>query len=144
MRSAPARSLVIAAKAPSISWGFRAGRVCSRSPKTRAAASASRSWAELAGLSGCRRIATREAFGATSLRSSSSFPTRSGDTIVSPVTFPPGRARAATSPLPTGSLTRDMTIGIVLVACWTAWVAAPLTATMTSTLERTRSAARAG
>jgi len=28
-----------------------------------------------------------------------------------------------------------MTIGIVLVACWAAWVAAPLIATMTSTLQ---------
>jgi hypothetical protein len=64
--------------------------------------------------------------------------------IVSPVTFPPGRARLATSPLPTGSLTSDMTIGIVLVACWAAWVAAPLIATMTSTFERTRLVARAG
>src|SRR6266446_5003584 len=61
-----------------------------------------------------------------------------------PVTFPPGRARLGTSPIPTGSKTSDMTIGIVLVACWAAWVAAPLCATMTSTFNRTRSAARAG
>ena len=33
----------------------------------------------------------------------------------SPVMFPPGRARLATSPLPTGSLPLAMTIGIVLV-----------------------------
>ena len=61
-----------------------------------------------------------------------------------PVTFAPGRARLATSPLSTGSVTSDMTIGIVLVTCLAALVAAPPIATMTRTLRRTKSAARAG
>jgi hypothetical protein len=36
--------------------------------------------------------------------------------LESPVAFPPGRARLITSPLATGSLTIEKTIGIVSVA----------------------------
>ena len=61
-----------------------------------------------------------------------------------PVTLPPGRARLATSPLPTGSPTLTMTIGIVRVACMAATTFCAAGATMMSTLRRTRSAARAG
>ena len=43
--------------------------------------------------------------------------------MLSPVTFPPGRARLATSPAPTGSALVAMTMGIVLVASLTARVA---------------------
>ena len=39
-----------------------------------------------------------------SFKSSSRFPLSSGEKLDSPVMFPPGRARLATSPLPTGSL----------------------------------------
>ena len=60
------------------------------------------------------------------------------------MTFPPGRARLATSPLPTGSPTLTMTIGIVPVACLAATTFCAAGATMTSTLRRTRSAASAG
>ena len=38
-----------------------------------------------------------------------------------PVVFPPGRARLVTSPNPTASFTFVMTMGMVLVAFWTAW-----------------------
>ena len=51
--------------------------------------------------------------------------------------FPPGRARLATSPSPTGSLPPAITIGIVRVACWTARVAPLATVTITSSLSRT-------
>ena len=41
---------------------------------------------------------------------------KSGAMLVNPVTFPPGRARLSTRPVPTGSPTAIMTMGIVLVA----------------------------
>jgi hypothetical protein len=47
---------------------------------------------------------------------------------------PPDRARLATSPLATGSATRPMTIGIVLVACLAATAAGVLEAKIASTL----------
>jgi hypothetical protein len=37
--------------------------------------------------------------------------------VLRPVTFPPGRARLATSPSPTGSAKTVKRIGIVAVAC---------------------------
>jgi hypothetical protein len=43
--------------------------------------------------------------------------------------------------LPTGSATRPMTMGMVVVACFAATAAGVLKVTMTSTLRRTRSAA---
>ena len=58
----------------------------------------------------------------TSFNSSNRLPLRSGEMELSPVTFPPGRARLATSPLPTGSLLLVMTMGIVVVARFTARV----------------------
>jgi hypothetical protein len=64
------------------------------------------------------------------LSTSNCFPTRSVAIIDVPVRFPPGCARLETSPLPTGSITIDMMMGIVLVACWAALVAAPPLATM--------------
>jgi hypothetical protein len=62
-----------------------------------------------------------------------------------PVRLPPGRARLATSPAATGSLTRVKTIGIVEVALFAASAErmVPL-ATIKSTLRPTRSAANAG
>ena len=74
-------------------------------------------WRAWAGLAGFQRMATRETVGSTSLRNSSCFPTSSGARAASPVTLPPGRARLATRPLPTGSLTPTITMGIVVVAC---------------------------
>src|SRR5216683_5926218 len=62
-------------------------------------------------------IATWESLGTTSLSSSIRFPLSSGPAKwLSPVTFPPGRARLATSPILTGSTTATMMIGIVVVA----------------------------
>ena len=58
--------------------------------------------------------------------------------------FPPGRARLATNPLATGSLSDDMTMGIVLVASLAARFAVEPPETMTSTLRRTSSAASVG
>src|SRR5215468_7868980 len=55
-----------------------------------------------------------------SFRSSSRFPPKSEPTLDNPVTFPPGCARLATSPIPTGSVALVMTMGIVLVAFFAA------------------------
>ena len=51
-------------------------------------------------------MATRDRPGITSLRSARRFPLNSGCIRLSPVTLPPGRARLATIPLSTGSVTR--------------------------------------
>ena len=62
--------------------------------------------------------------------------------LVVPVMFPPGRLRLETSPCPTGSFGKIMTIGMVLVACFAASAADAAGATITSTLRRTKSSAR--
>src|SRR5436309_337471 len=62
------------------------------------------------------KMATRLSLGVISFSSSKSFPPNSPPTFVSPVTFPPGRARLATSPVATGSVLLVMTMGIVVVA----------------------------
>ena len=59
------------------------------------------------------------------------------------VTLPPGCARLATSPVPTGSPTAAKTIGISEVACITVIIASVPAVTMTSTLRRINSAANA-
>jgi len=56
--------------------------------------------------------------------------------------FPPGRARLATKPLPTGSSSNAMTRGMVFVDSFTDRVTVGAAETMTSTLRRTSSAAR--
>src|SRR5262249_18258976 len=71
------------------------------------------------------------------------FSPNSPATFVSPVTFPPGRAKLATSPVCTGSVVRPaITIGIVFVAFLAARAMPELSATMMSTCRRTNSAAR--
>src|SRR6202048_2387947 len=87
--------------------------------------------------------ATRERFGRNSLSSSSRFSSPPAVCEESPVTFPPGRARLATIPAPTGS-PADMTIGMELVALRAASVAGVPQATMTSTGKRTNSTANSG
>src|SRR6516225_3233582 len=74
------------------------------------------------------------------LQSSSCFPLISGARLDNPVMFPPGRARLATKPEPTGSLSNPMTTGIVTVASLAARVTVPPAVTMTSTLRLTNSA----
>src|SRR6266480_3667467 len=58
-----------------------------------------------------------------------------------PVMLPPGRARLATRPVPTGSPAAAKTMGMTDVACLAATIAAVADVTMTSTLRRTSSAA---
>ena len=58
--------------------------------------------------------------------------------------FPPGRARLLAKPLPTGSSSNVITMGIVEVASLAARVAVGPLVTMISTLSRTSSAASPG
>jgi hypothetical protein len=64
--------------------------------------------------------------------------------FVMPVMLPPGCARLSTRPVVTGSVTPMNTIGIVVVACLAACAAFVVTATRTSGLGSTSSAASAG
>jgi len=68
------------------------------------------------------------------------LPASSRDCCDNPVTLPPGRARLAIQPVPTGSLASANRMGIVDVVRFTSASAAP-DVTMTSTLRRTNSAA---
>jgi len=55
--------------------------------------------------------------GATSLSSSGHLLAIVGSMLVNPVTFPPGRGKLVTKPLPIGSETTAKTMGIVRVCC---------------------------
>jgi len=65
----------------------------------------------------------------------------SGVKLAFPVTLPPGCARLATKPEPTGSTEAVITMGMVLVAFFAANGVSPPETTIRSTLRRTRSAA---
>src|SRR5262249_4227104 len=84
--------------------------------------------------------ATRLTLGAISLSISSHFPISGKSMNVKPVMFPPGRARLATKPCPTGSLSIAKTIGVVRVACFSAAITGVLLATIRSGAELTSSA----
>ncbi len=96
------------------------------------------------GLTGFHNTATWDIEGSAVLRSSSRLVTRSKLKSDNPVTFPPGRARLATRPVPTGSPAFPMTTGMVLVALFAARAAGVPSVTSTSVLRRTSSAASLG
>src|SRR5437773_9072186 len=62
------------------------------------------------------RTARRDNLGTISFSSSNRFPFISAERADKPVMFPPGLAREGTKPLPTGSLSCPITMGIVRVA----------------------------
>jgi hypothetical protein len=62
-------------------------------------------------------MATRLTPGAICLSTSSHLLLRPYSNIRKPVALPPGRAKLATKPVPTGSTTTTNTIGMVRVAC---------------------------
>ena len=102
----------------------------------------SRMSATAKGLPTSVKIANRRRPGTSSRKSSSLLPAVSGCWLDRPVTLPPGRARLATMPLPTGSPAVANTIGIADVACFaarTAW--SVMRRRITSTFSRTNSAA---
>jgi hypothetical protein len=84
-----------------------------------------------------RKTASLEAIGKASPNISSHFPANSSSMAsASPVMFPPGRPRLATSPTPTGSVTPQNTTGIVLVARLAATAPGVEACTITSTRSR--------
>jgi hypothetical protein len=91
-----------------------------------------------------RRSPTRERLRTASLSISSLFVFNSGDKLEKPVTLPPGRARLATKPAPTGSPMFVITTGMVVVALLTANAGDVAETMIRSTLRRTKSAARLG
>ena len=72
-----------------------------------------------------RRSPTRASLGTASLSISSLFVASSNVKLVKPVTFPPGRARLATKPSPTGSPAFAITMGMVVVAFFAANAGSP-------------------
>src|SRR6516164_301983 len=62
-----------------------------------------------------RSTATRAMRGANSFKSSNDFARRPNSWTENPVTFPPGRARLAIKPPPTGSVAAANTIGMARV-----------------------------
>ena len=94
---------------------------------------------------GLIKAATRRAFGNNSLIISSTLPSKSpGTRLATPVAFPPGRERLDASPMPIGSATKIITIGISEVASLAARAACGETVTMRSGLDCTRSVASVG
>ena len=93
---------------------------------------------------GGRRSPTRASLGTASLSISSLLVFSSVAKLESPVTLPPGRARLATRPAPTGSPAFAITMGMVVVAFFAANAAGVPETTIRSTLRRTRSAASSG
>jgi hypothetical protein len=85
------------------------------------------------------------AVGTSSRSISSCFGASSTVRAATPVRFPPGRLRLATSPSATGSPEVTKTIGMVMVAAFAASAGGvPVAAAITVTLRRTRSAKSAG
>ena len=110
-------------------------------PGVRAAARTSPISITAPGLPTLPRIASRRRRGATSRNSSNRLPAISVVWSDRPVTLPPGRARPATRPVPTGSPATANTMGMADVACLVAMTSAFPDVTMTSTFRRTNSAA---
>ena len=75
----------------------------------------------------------RVSFGTISLTSSTCLPLISGERVDKPVMLPSGRARLATKPEATGSLSKPIIIGVVALASLSARVGAGPPVTMTST-----------
>ena len=93
---------------------------------------------------GGRRSPTRASLGTASLSISSLLVFSSVAKLESPVTLPPGRARLATRPAPTGSPALAITMGMVVVAFLAANAGGVPVTTIRSTLRRTKSAASSG
>ena len=92
-------------------------------------------------MTGSRRTATRVTLGAMSLSSSNHFAPIPYSAEVKPVALPPGRAKLATKPAPTGSGVCVNTIGTERVTCSNGPAADPPEARMTSGSNATNSIA---
>jgi hypothetical protein len=93
-------------------------------------------------VSGLNRKPTRTTAGAISLSSSGHLPPNVGSFDMNPVIDPPGRARLATNPLPTGSETLTKMIGIARLSPASAATATVVSATIKSGFCSTTSLAR--
>src|SRR5262245_58991379 len=93
---------------------------------------------------GFTRTAVRDMAGTASFNRLRRLALSSGLLSVTPVTFPPGRAKLATRPTIIGSETPAKTSGTVLVAFRAARDPGVEYTKMTSDLSRTRSAASSG
>src|SRR6516162_3762508 len=119
----------------------RISNVMTSTPSVRAVVWTSRILSTTAGLSTLAKIANRPRPGTTSRKSSRRLPARSRLWFDRPVTLPPGRARLAIRPVPTGSPAPAKTMGMTDVASMAATTTAVPDVTMTSTLRWTNSAA---
>jgi hypothetical protein len=130
------------AKTPrSISPRSRTSMGLSSTPQGDATAWIAPHWPVPAGLVASRSTAARVMPGTTSLRTSSHFPLTPYSKFVKPVALPPGRARLATKPAPTGSAVCVNTIGTVRVASCNGPMTWPPLARMTSGVSATNSTA---
>src|SRR5215211_5484594 len=145
MKRPSGRSRIKVAKVASISWRLLALNTWICKPRERAAPSRSFNVSAILGLAGLTRTAMRAAVGTNSRRSPIRFAVNSVVKKLTPVRFPPGRARLAMRPKLTGSWGTAKTIGIVAVAAFAAAaVGMPPPLAITATWRRTRSAASAG
>jgi len=119
----------------------RISDVMTSSPSVRAAAWTSRMSSTTAGPLTLPTIANRRRPGTISRKSSTRLAATSVCWTDRPVTLPPGRAKLAIRPVPTGSPAAPKTIGMTDVACLAATIASVADVTMTSTLSRTNSVA---
>src|SRR5262249_22991731 len=94
-------------------------------------------------LAGLMSVAMTEAVGTNSCANSSSFDANSTPIVVAPVTLPAGRLMLATRPICTGSLAVVKTMGVVVIAAFTASTTGRL-ATNTATRRSTSSSAITG
>src|SRR5262249_1290877 len=94
-------------------------------------------------LAGLMSAAMTEAVGTNSCANSNSFDANSTPIVVAPVTLPAGRLMLATRPICTGSLAVVKTMGVVVIAAFTASTPGVL-ATNTATRRSTSSSAITG
>src|SRR5260370_1119277 len=140
----PGRSRRIAANAAAKSWGPSARSDWIVTPSVGAATSISLNLSAMDLNVAFQSTATRLSFGTASWRSWTRLALSSAKLTPSPVTFPPGRARLATSPVATGSAAWSSTMGIVPVAALAVSVDCVAVVTITSTFSATSSAASSG
>src|SRR5262245_61300615 len=133
IRTASARPCFIAEKAAASSRGSWTSTTCTPVPRVRATRSATLADSIEPRLSGRRRTVTWEARGISCFSSSRRFAARPLFSEVTPVTFPPGRARLSMSPSATGSAPVAMTFGIDAVAqdVHAGWIRRPQSDTRT-------------
>ena len=132
------------ARADAMRSGCRMGTKRAVMPSALAAASPSACCPAVAGFVGFPMIATCRMPGAICARICTCLAVRSFAMFVTPVTLPPGRARVAIRPDPTGSDTAKNTIGMDEVARFAATAAGDAQARIRSTRLAASSAASAG